>query len=239
MDRYTQEWQRLYAVPGGAADGADLVGAQGQVRALVLELARPADWSLIGALWRGVQADLDWPAPAIAVNGRDGYQLWFSLAQPVAPAQGRALLHALVQRYLPEVPPGRLGLWPQGAAPAVEHAPPVPRAMPDGERWSAFVAPDLAAVFGDEAALDLPPGADAQADVLARLAPLQPGQWAPLLSMAAEAPRAAPVADATDGPAALGEHTGPRPFLLAVMNDASVPMALRIEAAKALLAAGG
>ena len=54
---------------------------------MVLELTGPADWDVLSAVWRGVQADLELPAPAIAVSGTDGLQLWFSLEAPVPAAQ--------------------------------------------------------------------------------------------------------------------------------------------------------
>jgi hypothetical protein len=108
------------------------------------------------------------PAPAIAINGHDGYQLWFSFAQPLPPARRQAWLQALCTRYLPELSPARLRLWP-GAAPQL---PVVPAEQPGSGLWSAFVAPDLAAVFGDEPGIDLPPGPEAQADLLARLKPI-------------------------------------------------------------------
>ena len=37
-------------------------GENGQVRALVLALARPADWEVLGRVWKGVQDELGWPA---------------------------------------------------------------------------------------------------------------------------------------------------------------------------------
>ena len=43
----------------------------------------------------------------------------------------------------------------------------VPQLQAETGRWSAFVAPDLAAVFGDEPVLDIPPGDEAQAELLA------------------------------------------------------------------------
>ena len=89
MNRLMSEWNRLYLLPGEAlaAEGIDLDAAQaglvdprGRVRALVLELARPAAWEPLATVWRGVQADLELPAPAIAVSGVDGYQLWSAVA---------------------------------------------------------------------------------------------------------------------------------------------------------------
>ena len=102
--------------PIDTAASGTLIDAKGQVRALVLELARPADWPLLSAVWNAVQTDLELPAPAIAVNGRDGYQLWFSLAQPVPAAQGLDWLDALRQRYLAEVKPQRVALLPVAPA---------------------------------------------------------------------------------------------------------------------------
>jgi hypothetical protein len=121
MNRLPSEWRRLYAptAPGPDAvaqadpiDGTHLVDAQGRVRALVLQLGRPADWSALSRVWQGVQLDLAWPAPAIAVSGKDGYQLWFSLAQAVPVAQARTVLTAVQARYLGDVAPARVDLWP-------------------------------------------------------------------------------------------------------------------------------
>jgi hypothetical protein len=95
-------------------------------------------------------------------------------------------------------------------------------------RWSAFVAPDLAAVFGDDPSLDLPPGDEAQAEVLSRIQPIPAADWQ--RAIASADPAARPVSQPT--PTAQDD---PRRFLLSVMNDATVDMALRVEAAKALL----
>jgi hypothetical protein len=54
-------------------------------------------------------------------------------------------------------------------------------------------------------------------------------------SSPAAAPSAAPSDTAPGGPAVAGFSDDPRAFLLRVMNDASAPLALRVEAAKALL----
>ena len=65
MSRLPQEWQRLYAVSApSTGDTASplLADAQGRVRAAVVELARPADWAALSAVWQGVQADLGLPA---------------------------------------------------------------------------------------------------------------------------------------------------------------------------------
>ncbi|MFN3304850.1 MAG: hypothetical protein ACK44A_14175, partial [Roseateles sp.] len=128
-----------------------------------------------------------------------------------------------------ELPPARVRLqpaadgsdWPAG---------PVPAPQPDGERWSAFIAPDLAPVFADTPWLDLPPGADGQADLLARLQSITPAALD--AAMAQLAPARAPAPAASHDPAA---DLDPRRFLQSVVNDATAPLALRIQAAQALL----
>jgi hypothetical protein len=96
------------------------------------------------------------------------------------------------------------------------------------------VAPDLAPLFVDEPWLDQPPGADAQAELLSRVQPATPEAFARALAKLAPA-AAAP----GTGRPATGDRADPRQFLLSVMQDASVDLQLRIEAAKALLQAGG
>jgi hypothetical protein len=233
MTRLSQELQRLFP----AAD------ADGRLRTLVLALRAPADWSALGRVWQGVQADLDWPAPAIAVSGSDGVQLWFALQQPVDAATGAAVLQALVQRWLAELPPHRLCGWP-GAAGA--QAPVVPALLgqgEDGERWSAFVSADLAPMFSDTPWLEMPPNPDGQAALLAPLRAITPEELQRLPGSVAAVPPVPPVLQPAAAPATVvsavpaptGTCTDPRQFLLGVMNDAAVPLALRIEAAKALL----
>jgi len=220
MNPLQTELQRLYQAP------------EGQVRVLVLELARPADWSLLGPLWRGVQTDLALPAPAIAVSGVDGYQLWFSLAEPVAAAEGAAFLEGLRRHYLGTVAPGRITASPALSAQGGYTAPPAPgQQQPATGYWSAFVAPDLAPIFADEPWLDQSPSPDAQASVLVRLQSIQPAAFAATLArLRPPVPSALP----SQAPVAAQPLT-PKLFLLAVMNDRGMDMQLRIEAAKALL----
>lgn len=215
MTRLQSEIRRLYGTPPGEGDTA--------VRALVLELVRPADWPRLAQVWQGVQADLGWPAPAIAVNGVDGYQLWFSLAQPLPPAEAQHLLDHLCRRYLADIAPERLRR-------VAGNPPTVPRQVA-ADTWSAFVASDLAAVFAETPWLDLPPGEDAQAELLGRLSPIAAKDLLALL--AAPEAQAAPAANAAPAPRASDDEA--RQFLLSVMRDPAVELALRIDAAKALL----
>ncbi|HET8745949.1 MAG TPA: hypothetical protein VFM98_10100 [Ramlibacter sp.] len=209
MNRLQSELQRLYPQD-----------PQGE-RAIVLEVAGPAAWEQLAAVWQGVQSELQLPAPGIAVSG-SGYQLWFSLAQPVPRAQALAFVEALRARYLADVPAEHLRTSPaEGSVPQISGMPPGERGE---DRWAAFVAPDLAALFVHEPWLDLPPGNDAQADLLSRLQ-----------SMGAADLQRALAQPAAEGGSAPGSAQDPRSFLLQVMNDRAVDLALRIEAAKALL----
>ena len=201
----------------------------GRVRALVLSLAQPADWAVLGRVWQGVQTDLGWPAPGIAVSGTDACQLWFSLADPVPAAEAHALLEYLRTRFLAEVPPHRVELLP--SADGMRQAPVMPALQtdsPEGEVWSAYIAPDLALVFAETPWLDIRPGSEGQAELLSRLSSIRAAEYRAALPVAQAA---ITVATLTLGTA----FTDPRQFLLSVMNDAQVEMALRIKAAKALL----
>jgi len=257
MSTLPAELNRLYLAherhiqsPHGAGSG--LIAPDGRVRAMVLALARPADWTLLSPLWRGVQTDLELPAPAIAVSGVDAYQLWFSLAEPIAVAQAGAFLEGLCLRYLRSVAPGRLSMMPSvdAAVPGnIAHAMLVPALQPATGRWSAFIAPDLAAIFSEEPWLDLPPNPDAQANVLSRLECTKPAAFHAALALlspvgkTATSPTTAITDERNDRQAQqqvspsvpLGNGLDPKGFLLGVMGDQTIELHLRIEAAKALL----
>lgn len=247
MSRLQTEWRRLYLPHTLDTQHADpktarLVDDQAEVRAMVLELARPADWETLSDVWRGVQLDLALPAPGIAVSGLDGYQLWFSLAEPVPAARASAFLDALRVRYLAGVALDRIGMMPSVDAsnpPQIRHASLVPAQQTKTENWSAFVAPDLAPVFAETPWLDFPPSEHGQAELLAQLDCIEPAafQHAEALLMPAlpADTMASRPAQHERAEAAPERALDPKGFLLKVMNDEAVPMALRIEAAKALL----
>lgn len=254
MNRLHAELHRLYLLqtPQGLhteTGQAGLIDAGGRVRAMGLELARPADWKTLSPLWRGVQTDLELPAPAIAVNGLDGYQLWFSLAEPVPVAHAQAFLAALCTRYLESIAAERLAMLPaldtQASRQGLDGALPPALRAPSGH-WSAFVLPDLAAVFADGPWLDLPPNPEAQADLLSRIESIRPAAFQralerlgpvtrPATHGAAAAPADGTTPRQTADAALAGPALEPRQFLLAVMNDPCVELPLRLEAAKALL----
>jgi len=202
----------------------------------VLDVGRPSDWELMGAVWRGVQLDLSLPAPGIAIAGENSYQLWFSLERGVSPEAAKAFFDGLQTKYLSGVAASRVR--------CLTAPPPIPSEIKEGQ-WSAFVAPDLAPVFVEATWLDIPPGVEGQADLLKALKSITPQEWDTALSQLSRAGRQDPApvsavaspcvpesAAALTPPAAFSD---PRAFLLHVMNDVSVPIASRVEAAKALL----
>lgn len=224
MNRLQSALQRLYLSHDG----------DGQVRAMVLELARPADWPALSVMWKGVQTDLALPAPAIAVSGTDGYQLWFSLTASVPVAQAQAFLEGLRARYLGDVALQRVRLLPSMPSKMV------PALQEETGHWSAFVAQDLASIFAEEPWLDRQPSVDGQADILCRLQSIQPDAFELALTLLRPAvvpinlgPTASPAT--TSRVAAGGDDLDPKRFLRKVMNDAAVDLPLRIDAAKALL----
>ena len=245
MNRRQSELRRLYLLPPAADEGAGVAGvldARGGTRALVLEVVRPADPEAVARAWRGVQAELGLPAPAVAVNGVDGLQLWLSLEAPLGQDEAQAFLDGLHHRFLAELPDDRVLRRP-GAADPVS-----PLRIPGGQvrpgQWSAFVKPDLAVLFADTPWLDVEPGGDGQADLLAGLRSIDREAFAAAcarLGVTAK-PAAEPVPGRGDAPssraAGPASPQDPEGFLLQVMRDETAPLALRVEAAKVLLAHG-
>lgn len=250
MNRLQSEIRRLYlphAAEDTDADAASVIDARGATRALVLEVARQAGWEAVDRTWRGVQAELELPAPAVAVNGCDGFQLWFSLEEPVGTPDAQAFLDGLRRRFLADVAADRVRLMPsQAVAASVVHARPVPAEQTPPDRWSAFVAPDLAALFVDTPWLDFAPRSDGQADLLRSLKSIGREAFEAVSARLGQAAhRAHPLgtgsaSGATGSASAAAARpttpSDPEEFLRQVMQDDSVPLALRIEAARALLA---
>lgn len=227
MDRLQTEFTRLYFDPAPQP---------GRTRTLLLEVKAPGGWRELSHAWKGVQADLQLPAPAIAVSGSDGLQLWFSLAEPVDASRAMAFLDGLRRRYLGGLPAALVRMVPVhasvvGASPQAVALPPHQVAS---DRWSVFVAHDLASLFEEERWLDQPADVDAQADLLSRIDVTKPDAFDKAMALVGHGePEGASTA-----PQQPRLHQDPRAFLIDVMNDPSVAMGLRIEAAKALLVKG-
>lgn len=238
----SNQWARLMA--GGDGAGAD---AATGVRVVAWHVrAACSEW--VSQAWLQAQTQAGWPAPAIAVDGHDGWLLCFALPSAQPPAQTLAVLRELIQAWLQQVgvtvspvdaAAWRFTCWPQDL-PA--DGVPVPRQVgPD--RWSAFVAPDLVPVFAESPWLDCAPGEEGQAALLSKLQPIPVADWSRLRATLAQGAAVQPlVGEGSEVVAGARDATGPREasraFLLSVMNDASVDLALRIEAARVLLAHG-
>ena len=250
MSRLTAEFSRLYLVPDpDSQEPGRLVATDGMVKAMVLEIARPADWAELSRVWNATQSELELPAAAIAVSGIDGLQLWFSVAEPVSAADAVEFLAALQNKYLSAIPAKRISAYPSSVSVSTEsivHARGVPAIREGTGNWSAFVSSDLASVFGEEPWLDIPPNQDQQADILSRLKSMKLSQFRDVMNLLSGAltHETYPVGDAANKPRGSdaepsGYNTGttsPKEFLTKVMNDPAVALRDRIEAAKALLA---
>ncbi len=255
MNRLQSEIRRLYlprASEDTDADAASLIDARGATRALVLEVARQAGWEAVDRTWHGVQAELELPAPAVAVNGCDGFQLWFSLEEPVGTPDAQAFLDGLRRRFLADVAADLVRMMPSQAvavAASAVHERPVPAEQTPPDRWSAFVAPDLAALFVDTPWLDFVPRSDGQADLLRSLKSIGREAFEAVSARLGQAAHRAHPLGTESASGATGSASAatarptmpsdPEAFLRQVMQDDSVPLALRIEAARALLVHAG
>lgn len=236
MDKLNFQLNRLFGLPGPGKHAATDV--QDSCRRLCLAIRRPADWEHAATLLRGVQEDMELPAPPVSVDGR-GFRLWFPLAEPVSREHGIAFLTQLIARYASELPVDRI------QAEAADTIKLPPARLGDDERWSAFIDPSMGSMFIDEQWLDMPPNLDKQADLLSAFRTIKPAEFERALAqLAPTAQQLSPAVDIqhpTTGPGkpetlALANHyDDPRSFLLAVMNDPTASAGDRIEAAKALL----
>lgn len=128
MNRLIEQLQRLHFSSGSALTpelvAAHLAGdlalplahgeANGSVRVLVIDFRRAADWPQVLQLHRCLQEELGLPAPAIAVTGGAGFQLWLSLAEAQPLAQAERFLAGLSRRYLAELAVGTAACHPAG-----------------------------------------------------------------------------------------------------------------------------
>ena len=231
-----------------------LASVDRMVRTLLVRFERAADWALAAQLYAAVQQELELPAPAVSVSGKEGYCLWFSLADPVALESAGNFLQALREAYLHELQPAHLSFFPDSAAlqEAFLNLPPALHST--SGKWSAFIDPGMGSMFVDEPGLGMAPNMDRQADLLAGLKSMKKvdferAQLSLKNRCAVRAVQSEQVAanlcasvfsSESQTPGASGtlnvgsEFSDPKNFLLAVMNDASARADQRIEAAKAL-----
>ena len=244
-----RHWVRVAGGPAAADTPADTPADAG-VRAVAWHV-RAADSEWVSRAWTLAQTHAALPAPAIAVDGLAGWQLWFALSQPRPFDEVRAVLCTAIRSWLrdadidvsaADAQAWVFSAWSGAVGTAVGDGTqaPVPRQVAP-ERWSAFVAPDLVPVFAESPWLDCEPGEEGQSTLMSRWQPIPDEAWARLRQ--AVAPLASPARAAgltTAAPRSSDEaaQADPRAFLVSVMNDPAVDMALRIEAARALLAHG-
>ena len=247
MNPLHAELQRLYLPHNLQPDALDLTHAQcplinasGRVRAMVVQVSQLAGWNSVATLWHGIQDELGLPSAAIAVSGIDSYQVWFSLQEPVTLAQATDFLQAVQRRYLGEVASQHMVMMPMvdTAAPGqTRHARLVPALQAETGHWSAFIAPGLISMFAEEPWLELPPSSEAQAKLLSNVQSIQPAQFRQAQEQLKPTRTTAAAPDPNPA-ASVHADADPKRFLLAVMNDPSIELGLRIEAAKALLPYG-
>ena len=192
------------------------------------------------------------PPPAISVSGEEGYQVWFSLAEPVSLQCARDFMLGLCHKYLSEINATKLNLRP-GDEDELGVVSMVPARLKTAEGWSAFIDPTMGSMFVDETWLEMAPNLDKQAGMLAGLESIKPNDFQrvlALLSLPIEMKASAsqcfpPIFDndscniqQSSAASLLNICSGfndPKHFLLAVMNDASATADQRITAAIALL----
>ena len=234
MSKLYKELQRLYLSDD----------ASGCVRAILVGVAKSADWNALLHLYEAVQDELGLPAPAVLVGGDDGFVLWFSLASPLAAQRADAFAEALRARYLGEFKNAELLSFPAAATTTTEQlVARVAARCPTTGRWSAFIDPTLGCLFSEQAGLEMAPGRDRQAERLARYESIAEEDLARALVLLAQRSDSSTDAMAdpstASGPLATAllsaRFDDPRSFLLALMNDTASPAPLRLEAAKALL----
>lgn len=223
MDKLDVALQRLHFLPADRATTGR--------RTICLAFLRATDWDFVANVWAAVQEALALPPPALSIDGQ-GYRLWFSFAEPLAADTAGRFLNGLHTAYLAEIPASCLQFNPDD-----KQLPPC--ALPGDERWAAFIDPGLGSMFVTEPWLDMPPNRQQQADLLAACRPIQPADLSRVLDRwpSAVARDATPTPEASPCETSSLQRTfaDPRSFLLAVMNDPQTSMALRIEAATALL----
>ena len=230
------------SLKGQASVALDLLSPQGRVRTLVLGFEKSGDWEWVAEVYQGILEDLELPAPAMAITGNSGHQIWFSLATPVPVAQGQAFLAALCHRYLAKLAPSHYRLWPTTEDAGPRHLEALPAEHDASGKWSAFITASMGAMFKEEPGLEMAPNPERQADLLAPVVSMTNADLARAMDRLAAPNEPAPaegpaaLAPVTDGRAGLdGHHADPKSFLLAVMNDPGAAPELRVKAAAALL----
>lgn len=198
MERLDAELTRLYLPLEGE-----------QVRGIVIPFRKAAGgearhWDDLCAVANALQADYDFPAPAVSVAASGGYLLWLSLEETVPVEQAREFVRLLGLAH----PDMTLSADAVGMPIAL----PPQRDAATGT-WSAFIHPGMGASFADESGLDMQPPAAGQLGFVEGLERIAPDRFQAALaalrqahatvpaSASASAPAPAPAPTAAAGPA--------------------------------------
>jgi len=148
----------------------NLVSDNGLVRTMIVDFNRMGDapalqhWDRLCGVANALQDQLGLPAPAVSINGGNGYALWLSLERPVPLNQAQHFLHLLRKTYFPDIPNEEIGLRPDTLTSTTAELPPCLH-MGSGT-WAAFINPGMGASFADDTGLEMMPPYAAQAAFL-------------------------------------------------------------------------
>lgn len=225
MQELIAELTRLYLLDGQQYDGQalspalleqqlrgettlalPLVSGAGLTRTLVLHFdgansgKGEQQWEALCAIANAMQNQLDLPAPAVSIDGANGYALWLSLASPVPVAQARRFAALLRQAHSPDT-----AMQTDAPADPDDSAALPPHLHPVSGKWAAFIHPGMGASFADEPGLDMAPPMAAQTAFLASLKCITSAQFAQALQrLEPRHDAAAPVIASTPVPASDG-----------------------------------
>lgn len=195
MERLEAELTRLYLPLEGE-----------QVRGIVIPFRKAAGgearhWDDLCAVANALQADYDFPAPAVSVAASGGYLLWLSLEETVPVEQAREFVRLLGLAH----PDMTLSADQVGMPIALP-----PHLDASTGTWSAFIHPGMGASFADESGLDMQPPAAGQLGFVEGLERIAPDRFRAALAALrqahatvpapAPAPAAAPAAAAGPAP---------------------------------------
>jgi hypothetical protein len=207
MDKLISELTRLYLLPdspaawalaqrgaGGPCAPVGLVSDAGLTRAIALPFRKAAGadvqhWERLCTVANGLQADFDFPAPAVSVASTGGFMLWLSLATPVTVADAQRFVDGLGRLWPDTLPPADVVTAPVELPPCLNGA---------SGKWAAFIHPGMGASFADESGLDMAPPAAGQVAFLDGLDSITAEQFRAALARlepAAPVPREASVPD--------------------------------------------
>lgn len=219
MERLIAELKRLYLpayttgpealarhLLGQANVPVDLATLDGRVRALAIPFFKTKGehdgqhWQRLCDVANGLQADLGLPAPAVSIDGADGYRLWLSLAAPVTAEEARRFVGALRDRYCPEMS------LPADLVETQVELPPSLNARTG--KWAGFIHPGMGASFADDPCLEMTPPLAGQVAFLEGLESIEPDAFRQALARLVPEPAASSVVAPVVAPAAAAATAG-------------------------------